>query len=111
MSTARSKFIKLLYRCIIQTLCLVAKLIVLCNYEFSRDTIKFVFQHNCYYKKINIGQNITLSQLLCVNAIPFDGISESDLSNSLNIEFSTLSRNLDKLLDKGPVKKKSHLMI
>ena len=57
-------------------------------------------------KKSTVGQNITLSQLLCVNAIPFDGISQSDLSNSLNIEFSTLSRNLDKLLDKGLVKKK-----
>ena len=57
-------------------------------------------------KKSTISQNITLSQLLCVNAIPFDGISQSALSNSLNIEFSTLSRNLDKLLDKGLIKKK-----
>ena len=57
-------------------------------------------------KKSTISQKITLSQLLCINAIPFDGISQSDLSNSLNIEFSTLSRNLDKLLDKGLIKKK-----
>ena len=57
-------------------------------------------------KKSIISQNITLSQLLCINAIPFDGISQSDLSNSLNIEFSTLSRNLDKLLDKGLITKR-----
>ena len=61
---------------------------------------------NVLIKKSTINQNITLSQILCINAIPFDGISQSDLSNSLNIEFSTLSRNLDKLLDKGLITKK-----
>ena len=62
---------------------------------------------NVLIKKITISKNLTLSQILCVNAIPFDGISQSDLSNSLNIEFSTLSRNLDKLLDKELIKKKN----
>ena len=57
-------------------------------------------------KKLTISKKITSSQLLCINAIPFDGISQSDLSNSLNIEFSTLSRNLDKLLEKGLIMKK-----
>tara|TARA_Y100001949_G_C15879816_1_gene283292 strand:- start:382 stop:801 length:420 start_codon:yes stop_codon:yes gene_type:complete len=40
---------------------------------------------------------ITQSQALCIQAIPFDGISQTDLATKLSLDLSTLSRNLDKL--------------
>ena len=42
--------------------------------------------------------NITQAQALCINAIPFEGISQSDLARKLSVDISTLSRNLDKLI-------------
>lgn len=42
--------------------------------------------------------HLTHSQALCVCAIPFNGISQSDLANKLSIDISTLSRNLEKLI-------------
>ena len=41
---------------------------------------------------------ITQSQALCLNSIPFNGISQSDLAKKLSIDISTLSRNLNKLI-------------
>ena len=40
---------------------------------------------------------ITQSQALCIQAIPFDGISQTNLATKLSLDLSTLSRNLDKL--------------
>ena len=51
-------------------------------------------------KKIAKKNNISSSQLLCVYAIPSEGISQSDLAKILCLDLSTLSRNLDKLLFK-----------
>tara|TARA_B100000686_G_C16496363_1_gene814760 strand:+ start:398 stop:814 length:417 start_codon:yes stop_codon:yes gene_type:complete len=42
---------------------------------------------------------ITSNQLVLLYAIPFTGISQSDLSNKLTIDVSTMSRNLDKLIN------------
>ena len=41
---------------------------------------------------------LTQSQSLCLNAVPFKGISQTDLANKLSLDLSTLSRNLDKLI-------------
>lgn len=42
---------------------------------------------------------ITANQLVLLYAIPFTGISQSDLSHKLSIDVSTMSRNLDKLIN------------
>ena len=52
---------------------------------------------------------ITQSQALCIQAIPFDGINQTDLANKLSLDLSTLSRNLNilkkiNLIDKLPSK-------
>ena len=56
-------------------------------------------------KKTSKKNNISSSQLLCVYAIPSEGISQSDLAKILCLDLSTLSRNLDKLLLKKIVNK------
>ena len=56
-------------------------------------------------KKIAKKNKISSSQLLCVYAIPSEGISQSDLAKILCLDLSTLSRNLDKLLLKKIVNK------
>jgi len=56
-------------------------------------------------KQIAKKNNISSSQLLCVYAIPSEGISQSDLAKILCLDLSTLSRNLDKLLLKKIVNK------
>ena len=56
-------------------------------------------------KKIAKKNSISSSQLLCVYAIPSEGISQSDLAKILCLDLSTLSRNLDKLLLKKIVNK------
>ena len=43
--------------------------------------------------------HITSNQLVLLYAIPFTGISQSDLSYKLSIDVSTMSRNLDKLIN------------
>ena len=56
-------------------------------------------------KKIAIKNRISSSQLLCIYAIPSEGISQSELAKILCLDLSTLSRNLDKLLLKKIVNK------
>ena len=40
---------------------------------------------------------MTQSQVLCIKSIPYDGISQINLSYKLSLDLSTVSRNLDKL--------------
>ncbi len=42
---------------------------------------------------------LSLQQVLCIYSIPLDGITQTDLADSLSIKISTLSRNLNKLED------------
>ena len=49
---------------------------------------------------------ITQSQALCIQTIPYDGISQTDLAEKLSLDLSTLSRNLDKLIKIHLIKKK-----
>ena len=51
-------------------------------------------------KNVASSYNISISQLLCIISIPYDGIKQSALSRKLSIDISTLSRNLDKLISK-----------
>ena len=52
-------------------------------------------------KSVASNYNISISQLLCILSIPYDGINQSALSQKLSIDLSTLSRNLDKLIVKN----------
>ena len=61
-------------------------------------------------RKISSNNNITPSQLLCILSIPFSGISQVELAHILSLDVSTLSRNLDKLINKQLINKKTALM-
>ena len=50
--------------------------------------------------------NISQSQALCIQTIPYDGISQTSLAKKLFLDLSTLSRNLEKLSKLGFVIKK-----
>ncbi len=52
---------------------------------------------------------LTESQALCLNAIPFNGISQVNLAKKLSIDISTISRNLDKLNLLGLIQKQMSL--
>ena len=56
-------------------------------------------------KKIAKRNDISSSQLLCIYAIPSEGITQSELAKILCLDLSTLSRNLDKLISKNIVNK------
>jgi len=58
-------------------------------------------------KKVAKNNNITSSQLLCIHAIPSEGISQSELAKILCLDLSTTSRNLDKLIIKKIIIKKN----
>ena len=60
---------------------------------------------NVPLKKAGNIHNLTSSQVICILSIPFDGISQTDLARKLGVDLSTLSRNLDKLIDKNIVMK------
>ena len=59
---------------------------------------------NCI-KKASKDLWITQSQALCIQSIPYDGISQTDLSKKLFLDLSTLSRNLDKLIKLNLIEK------
>ena len=63
---------------------------------------------NNFYSKIlrSIGSqnNLTFEQSKLLIAIPFDGISLSDLASNLGIDNSTLTRNIQKLKEKNKIK-------
>ena len=40
---------------------------------------------------------LSIQQVLCIYSIPLDGITQTNLADSLSIDVSTLSRNLNKL--------------
>jgi len=49
---------------------------------------------------------LSLSQSVCLQSIPFDGISQSQLAKKLSIDISTLSRNIDHLISLNIIDKK-----
>ena len=50
---------------------------------------------------------LSIQQVLCIYSIPLDGITQTNLAESLSVEISTLSRNLDKLAYQNIIIKKS----
>ena len=56
-------------------------------------------------KKAALKNSLTLSQTLCIISIPFDGISQSKLTKKLCLDLSTLTRNLDKLINNQIINK------
>ena len=58
-------------------------------------------------KLIGKRYRVSLSQILCINSIPIDGITQTQLAVLLSLDVSTLSRNLDKLEIKNIIVKKS----
>ena len=46
---------------------------------------------NLPIKKVGKNNNLTTSQTLCILSIPFDGITQSELTNKLGLDLSTLS--------------------
>ena len=40
---------------------------------------------------------LSIQQILCIYSVPLDGITQTNLADSLSIDVSTLSRNLNKL--------------
>ena len=56
---------------------------------------------NIPLKKVGTMHKLTSSQVICILSIPFDGISQTELAKKLGVDLSTLSRNLDKLIDKN----------
>ena len=64
--------------------------------ELSND---FCQNYLVCLRRVAISTDITLSQLLCLNAVPFSGISQSKLAKKLSLDLSTLSRNLNRLIN------------
>ena len=64
--------------------------------ELSND---FCQNYLVCLRRVAISADITLSQLLCLNAVPFSGISQSKLAKKLSLDLSTLSRNLNRLIN------------
>ena len=71
--------------------------------EISND---FCLNYLSCMRRVASSLNITQSQVLCLSAIPFRGISQSNLAKKLSIDISTLSRNLNKLSDNDLINKK-----
>ena len=63
--------------------------------EQSQD---FCLNYLSYMRKVANHFQISQSQATCLNLIPSQGISQSDLAKKLSLDISTLSRNLDHLI-------------
>tara|TARA_B100000029_G_C17192764_1_gene821304 strand:- start:163 stop:579 length:417 start_codon:yes stop_codon:yes gene_type:complete len=67
----------------------------------------FCISYLACIRRIAAKLNLSLPQALCLNAIPFNGISQANLAKILAIDISTLSRNLEKLRLLGLISKTS----
>ena len=70
---------------------------------------EFCINYLSCLKKVAYKMGLTESQALCLNAIPFNGISQVNLAKKLSIDISTISRNLDKLNLLGLIQKQMSL--
>ena len=61
-------------------------------------------------RRIAKESSISTSQLLCIVSIPTNGINQTNLAALLSIDLSTLSRNLNHLINKKVVIKKINLL-
>ena len=58
----------------------------------------FCLYYLSYLRKVANHFEISQSQAICLNLIPAQGISQSDLAKKLSLDISTLSRNLNHLI-------------
>jgi DNA-binding MarR family transcriptional regulator len=58
----------------------------------------FCLNYLSYLRKVANYFEISQSQAICLNLIPTQGISQSDLAKKLSLDISTLSRNLNHLI-------------
>tara|TARA_Y100000996_G_scaffold331796_1_gene268053 strand:- start:812 stop:1228 length:417 start_codon:yes stop_codon:yes gene_type:complete len=70
-------------------------------------SLNFTLNFLAIIKNCAANLKLTQSQALCICSIPFDGISQADLSKKLSLDISTLSRNLDKLIQLDLISKQS----
>ena len=68
--------------------------------NLSELTIGLYTNISFLIKNIAKKHHISSSQLLCLHVIPSEGITQSLLAETLCVDLSTLSRNLDKLVTK-----------
>ena len=78
--------------------------------NLAEISLNFTLNFLSIIKKCAVTLQLTQSQVLCICSIPFDGISQADLSKKLCIDISTLSRNLDKLIQLQLINKKSSMI-
>ena len=70
--------------------------------------INLITDYNALMRIAAQSLHISSSQALNVLSIPFDGISMSKLANKLGLDASTLTRNVNKLIILGYLKKNSN---
>ena len=78
--------------------------------NLTEISLNFTLNFLSIIKKCAVKLQLTQSQALCICSIPFDGISQADLSKKLCIDISTLSRNLDKLIQLQLIIKQSSML-
>jgi len=71
----------------------------------GEQLVNFIQYMNSMIREIAYNFNLTPSQYFTIKNINSDGISMSDLSLTLGLDNSTLTRNINKLIDKGLVQK------
>ena len=71
--------------------------------------INLIIDYNSLIRRAASSFNISSSQAFNILSIPFDGISMSLLSEKLGLDTSTLTRNINKLINLDYVIKTSHL--
>tara|TARA_B100000959_G_C14771495_1_gene537675 strand:+ start:346 stop:771 length:426 start_codon:yes stop_codon:yes gene_type:complete len=65
--------------------------------NFNEQYNEFCLNYFRCIKKNALLLSLTQSQALCIQAIPYDGITQTSLAIKLSLDISTLSRNLEKL--------------
>jgi len=75
--------------------------------NFAEQSTDFCIKYFSYLRRISSKLDLTPSQSMCLFSIPVNGISQSDLAKKLSIDLSTLSRNIDKLIKMGLIKRGS----
>ncbi len=66
----------------------------------------FILHMNVVVRRVSANNNLSLSQYFALSNIPTSGISMTELSKIIGIDKSTLTRNINILLQSGLVEKR-----